>query len=231
MDTVADVVPENHPKRQYVELWGAPLVLNAWLRGACGALVVLVLALAGALAYVSYNVSHLKPIVVRIDAVGRAEAVSYDASTWKPQIPELRFFLTRFVKLHRERLRATVARDYPDSLLFLDGPLSGAILTGMAGREPVQTFAENPSADEVVIEVNNVTFSNLSQPPYQAAVDFVERSFPPNSQVPVKSDTFTAQVLFVFRDSVPNHYVPVNPLGLQITQFRVDQAFTSTRSH
>ena len=230
MDTVADLTPETHAKRQYVELWGAPLVLSAWLRGACGALALLVVVLAGALVYVTDHLSHLKPIVVRIDAVGRAEAVSYDDATWKPQIPELRFFLTRFVKLHRERLRSTVARDYPDSLLFLDGSLSNGILTGMNGREPVETFAENMTADEVVVEVTNVTFSNLSQPPYQAAVDFVERSFQPTSQVPVKAETFTAQVQFLFRDRIPNHYVPVNPLGLQITQFRVDQAFVSTRS-
>lgn len=231
MDTVADLQPERNATRQFVELWGAPLVLNAWLRGACIALVLLVLALAGALAVMSNHLAHFKPIVVRIDAVGRAEAVTYDAATWKPQIPELRFFLTRFVTLHRERLRATVARDYPDSLLFLDGPLSTAILTGMTGKEPVETFAENMAADEVVVEVSNVTFSNLSTPPYQAAVDFVEQSFQQHSQVPVKTEAFTAQVQFLFRDSIPNHYVPINPLGLHITQFRVDQAFVSTRRH
>ena len=46
------------------------------------------------------------------------------ASTYRPQAPELRYFLTRFVALHFSRLRATVQRDYPDSLFFLDPALA-----------------------------------------------------------------------------------------------------------
>ena len=34
---------------------------------------------------------------------------------------------------------------------------------------------------------------------------------------------------FVLRDGVPNDFVKVNPLGLQIVYFRVDQAFEGTR--
>jgi type IV secretory pathway component VirB8 len=34
-----------------------------------------------------------------------------------------------------------------------------------------------------------------------------------------------AQLTFVLKDQVPNAIVPVNPLGLAITYFRVDQAF------
>ena len=41
--------------------------------------------------------------------------------------------------------------------------------------------------------------------------------------------TYVAQVDFVMRDHVPNEFVRVNPLGLEITYFRVDQAFEETR--
>jgi hypothetical protein len=34
---------------------------------------------------------------------------------------------------------------------------------------------------------------------------------------------------FVLRDSVPNEFVRVNPLGLQIAYFRVDQAFEEAK--
>ena len=37
--------------------------------------------------------------------------------------------------------------------------------------------------------------------------------------------TFIAQIDFALRDRVPNEFVRVNPLGLQISYFRVDQAF------
>jgi hypothetical protein len=38
-----------------------------------------------------------------------------------------------------------------------------------------------------------------------------------------------AQVDFVFREHVPNEFVRVNPLGLEIRYFRVDQAFEESR--
>ena len=48
--------------------------------------------------------ANVKPLVVRIDDVGRAEAVAYDAATYQPQAPELRYFLTQFVVKHFSRL-------------------------------------------------------------------------------------------------------------------------------
>ena len=38
-------------------------------------------------------------------------------------------------------------------------------------------------------------------------------------------ETFVAQIAFVLRGQIPNAVIPVNPLGLTITYFRVDQAF------
>ncbi len=42
-------------------------------------------------------------------------------------------------------------------------------------------------------------------------------------------ETYVAQIDFVMRDAVPNAFMRVNPLGLQIAYFRVDQAFEDTR--
>ena len=42
-------------------------------------------------------------------------------------------------------------------------------------------------------------------------------------------ETHVAQVNFTLRDRVPNALIPVNPLGLQIGYFRVDQAFEEAR--
>ena len=42
-------------------------------------------------------------------------------------------------------------------------------------------------------------------------------------------ETLIAQVDFVLHEHVPNEFVRVNPLGLQIEYFRVDQAFEDRR--
>lgn len=75
----------------------------------------------------------------------------------------------------------------------------------------------------------NVTFADLSKPPYKASVDFDKRFFSPGTRHERKRETYVAQIDFVLRDAVPNTFIRVNPLGLQITYFRVDQAFEEVR--
>ena len=89
----------------------------------------------------------MKPLVVRIDDVGRAEAVQYDATAYQPQPPELRYFLTQFVVKHFSRIRSTVQREYPDSLFFLEPTLADATIAQNEQSRALETFLTNP-ADE-----------------------------------------------------------------------------------
>ena len=224
---VADVNPKSieNAKRQFVELYGSSLVLNTYLKIA----LVLVSLLALGLLFLNFRTqaqyANLKPLVIRIDSVGRAEAVAYDATSYKPQAPELRYFLTRFVTTHFSRLRATVQRDYPDSLFFLAPALADATISVNDRTRVIETFLTSPTADEVDIEVRNVTFGELETSPYKAAVDFDMLYFAPGTRQERRRETYVVQVDFLLRDAVPNAFVQVNPLGLQITHFRVDQAF------
>ena len=169
--------------------------------------------------------AHVKPLVIRIDEVGRAEALSYDATAYRPQDPELRYFLTRFVAMHFSRLRATVQRDYPNSLFFLDPALVDATINQNEQTRVLETFLTNPTDDEVDVDVRNVTFIELRTSPFKASVDFTKRYVGAGTRQERRQETFVAQIDFVLRDAVPNAFVRVNPLGLQITYFRVDQAF------
>lgn len=229
--TVADVNPKTleNAKRQFVELYGSALVVNTYLK------VALVLTSLVALGLVMLNfrtsarAANVKPLVIRIDSVGRAEAVAYDATTYKPQAPELRYFLTRFVALHFSRLRATIRRDYPDSLFFLDPALADATIAQNEQSRVIETFLTNASGEEIDVDVKNVTFTELSRPPYKASVDFDKRYVTPGTRQERKRETYVAQIDFILRDAVPNAFIRVNPLGLQITYFRIDQAFDEVR--
>ena len=95
----------------------------------------------------------------------------------------------------------------------------------MTARRVIETFLTSPTADEVDIEVKNVTFGELETSPYKAAVDFDMQYFAPGTRQERRRETYVLQVDFLLRDAVPNAFVRVNPLGLQITHFRVDQAF------
>jgi type IV secretory pathway component VirB8 len=56
-------------------------------------------------------------------------------------------------------------------------------------------------------------------------VDFDRVYYGPGSRQPRLRETAVARITFVLRDQIPNAVIPVNPLGLAVTYFRVDQAF------
>ena len=229
--TVADVNPKTleSAKRQFVELYGSALVMNTYLKIALLLVSLIAVGLLGLNFHTASRYANIKPLVIRIDDVGRAEAVAYDALAYRPQPPELRYFLTQFVVKHFSRVRATVQREYADSLFFLDPALADATMTQNEQTRAFETFVTNPSADEVDIAVQNVSLSELTKPPYKASVAFQKVFYTPGTRAERTHQTYVAQVDFVMRDHVPNEFVRVNPLGLQITYFRVDQAFEETR--
>ena len=144
--------------------------------------------------------------------------MQYDATAYQPQPPELRYFLTQFVVKHFSRIRATVQREYPDSLFFLEPTLADATIAQNEQSRVLETFLTNPSADEVDIVVQNVSLSELTKPPYKASVDVPEGALHARHAASSASrETYVAQVDFVLRDHVPNEFVRVNPLGLQVT--------------
>ena len=130
---------------------------------------------------------------------------------------------------HFSRIRATAQREYPDSLLFLEQSLADATIAQDQQSRSIETFVASRSADEVDIVVQNVSLSELSKSPYKASVTFQRVIYTPGTRHERNRQTFVAQIDFVFRDHVPNEFVRVNPLGLEIRYFRVDQAFEEAR--
>jgi type IV secretion system protein VirB5 len=229
--TVADLNPKTleNAKRQFVELYGSALVMNTYLKIALVLVSLVALGLLALNFHIAGKFADLKPLVVRIDDVGRAEAIQYDATKYQPQAPELRYFLTQFTVKHFSRIRATVQREYTDSLLFLDASLADATIAENERTRALEAFLANPAADEVDVVVQNVSLTELSKPPYKATVTFQKVLYAPGTRMEKARQTHVAQVDFVMRDHVPNAYVRVNPLGLQVTYFRVDQAFDEAR--
>ena len=229
--TVADLNPKTleNAKRQFVELYGSALVMNTYLKIALLLMSLLALGLLALNFRTQAKYATVKPLVVRIDDVGRAEAVQYDASSYQPQAPELRYFLSQFVVKHFSRIRATVQREYSDSLFFLDPALADATIAQNEQSRGMETFLTNPSADEVDIAVQNVSLSELTKSPYKASISFQKVLYTPGTRAERGRQTYVAQTDFVMRGHVPNAFVRVNPLGLQITYFRVDQAFEEPR--
>ncbi len=211
-------------KRQYLEQFGSTLVMNTYLKIAVLALSLVSMGLI-ALNVKTYRiVRNFKPLVIRINDVGRAQAVSYSEFEYHPQEAEIKYFLIDFVERYYGRMRATVRDNVARSLYYLDGRLASAIIEANKKTNAIETFLSNP-AEEIDIIVKNVSIEDLRTPPYRATVDFEKVYYSAADHTEMRREKYVGNFVFVVRDHVPNALVPVNPLGLTITYFREDQAF------
>lgn len=211
-------------RRQFVEFYGTPLIVNRNLRIALLSLSAVCLGLV-LLNLKTFQAFHdFKPLVIRINDIGRAEAVAYDSLTYQPRDAEIRYFLREFVTEHYSRRRATVRENYARSLYFLEGRLADVTIEANKKGKTIETFlaGEGP---EIEVAVKNVSIEDLRTSPYKATVDFEKIYYIYGNATVLKRETYTAHFVFIIKDRVPNSMIPVNPLGLTITYFREDQAF------
>lgn len=215
----------NEAKQLYLEKYGDAIVTNTYLK-----IAVALLALIG-LGLVVLNVKTIetfhnwRPLVIRVNGLGDAQAVDYRSLEYHPADPEAKYFLSEFCRLYYRRNRYTINDDFTKAMYFLDGKLANDIIEQSKQAGTINKFLTNPSAPQVDIDVQKVTLDPMTKPPYHAEVDFYRVEYNPADHSVLKKTLSTASFLYLFRRHVPNDLIPVNPLGLTITYFREDQAF------
>jgi type IV secretory pathway component VirB8 len=212
-------------KRLYLEQYGDPMVTNTYLKIALVLLSLVAVGLALVDLRTLRTFANFRPLVIRIDDVGRAEAINYHDLEYKPQDAEAKYFLSQFCALYYRRNRYTIQDDFSKSLYFLDGKLADGILDEYRKDDIVKKFLTNTSAPEIDVDVKKVALEELQNPPFRARVDFYMVYYSPADHSEIKRDLYTANFVFVFNSQVPNELIPINPLGLTITYFREDEAF------
>jgi type IV secretory pathway TrbF-like protein len=211
--------------QRYLEQYGAPIVTNTYLK-----LTILILAIVSLVTLSLFYraqmaLSTMKPLVIRINDVGRAEAIDYQNFAYRPQEAENRYFLSEWARDYYSRNHYTIRKDFTNALYFLNGDLQNAILEKYKKEKVIDSFLLNPSQPNIDIEVKNVAIEDLRLPPFRARIEFYKIFTSPLDHTEQKRELWTANVVYAFRDQVRNEMLPLNPLGLTITYFREDQAF------
>jgi type IV secretion system protein VirB5 len=198
-----------------------PRITNNYLRVA----LVCSLALSVGLVGLNFRTQSLQRerIVVRIDEVGRAQALGFSSLEYKPQAPEIKYFLTQFVHDYYGRNRATVRDDFQRSMSFLSSTLATVRMEEERKTKAIEKYLIG-DADDVQIQVNNIVLADLRKPPYVAQID-IEKLYRGRDGSEMKREKYVESVTFSFTNEVPNSMIPVNPLGLMVTYLREDQAF------
>ena len=227
MSTTTEVSPEiTRAAERYLEQYGDPLVVNTYLKVTILVLCIVCLSLS-ALVYKSQKaLASMHPMIVRINDVGRAEAIDYRNFQYRPQEAENKYYLSRWAELYFNRNRFTIERDQTNALYFLNGDVQRAVIDQERKNNTFMTYRNDSSLPYVDVEVKNVVLDDLRQSPYSARIEFEKVYTNPADHTELRRERWTASVTYVFRENVKNNELAVNPLGLTIVRFRADQAFS-----
>ena len=227
MTTATKPSPEiTRAAERYLEQYGEPLVMNTYLKVTILVLAVIAIALA-ALVFKSLKaLASMHPFIIRINDVGRAEAIDYRNFQYRPQEAENKYYLSRWAELYFSRNRFTIERDQTNALYFLNGDVQRVVIAQEQKDNIIQSYRNDSSLPYVDVEVRNVVLDDLRQSPYSARIEFEKVYTNPADHSELKRERWTASVTYVFRERVLNNELAVNPLGLTIVRFRADQAFS-----
>ena len=227
MSTTASHSPEiTRAAERYLEQYGDPIVMGTYLKVTILCLVVVCLVLAG-LTYKSQKaLASIHPMIVRINDVGRAEAIDYRNFAYRPQEAENKYYLSRWAELYFSRNRFTIERDQTNALYFLNSDVQHAVIEQERKDNFITTYRNDATLPYVDVEVKNIVLDDLRQSPYSARIEFEKVYTNPADHTELKRERWTASVTYVFRENVKNNELAVDPLGLTIVRFRADQAFS-----
>ena len=211
--------------REFAEIWGEQMHAARHLRVVTAVLAAAIVVLAVALARLAWA-PQPKPLVVRVDEVGRAEAVAYEAMEAQadPLDPTTGYFLHRFVVDHYSRRRATAEEYWTRSLRFLTPAVANEAYR--AAAEGVATAAAGLAAEELAVE--DVAVRILPQPaePHGAAATFDLVRLRAGEEV--ARESWSVSIRFGFLAEVPAELVVWNPMGIVISFLQGDRIVTST---
>ena len=206
---------------EYAEIWGEAIHTNRHLRVISGGLAIAVLLLIVVVIRI-VSVEPPRPIVVRVDEVGRAEAVSYDAMEAQadPLDPTTKYFLNRFIYDFYSRRRATVAENWSRSLRFLSTELANASFRSES--QNVALLAAGGARDELQVSRVILRIQPNPQQPHSATADFDLVRMEMAREV--SRERWTLSLQFLFLEEIPPDLIASNPMGIIINYLQGDRA-------
>jgi type IV secretion system protein VirB5 len=195
-----------------------------------GTLSVLLLGSFGAIV----SLAH-KPIVnryIRIDEMGRAQAIQYSDLNYSPREGEVRTYLTDWANYRYTVNRDTISKKYPLNYFFFSQLLSTQLMSE-DNRNHMVSQVMAGQIEQSDVEVRNVTITSMAEEQVQgvrmsrgtALVNIdklfsVRNSHEPRTEHWMLSVTYYLNPKQVSEQSrVFPQFETINPLGMTITEF------------
>ena len=176
-----------------------------------------------------------RPLVnryIRIDEMGRAQAIQYSDLNYSPREGEIRTYLTDWTNYRYTISHDTIAKKYPLNYYFLSGNLASQLMTEDYQNHLVsQVIAGQVESSDV--QVRNVTITSMSEEMVQGAriargnaLVTIDRVYSlQNSREPRTEHWLLSVTYYLNPKQVSDQakifpqFETINPLGLTITEF------------
>jgi type IV secretion system protein VirB5 len=199
-----------------------------WLILACGTVL-----LCGSM-WLNFSLAR-RPLVnryVRIDEMGRAQAIQYSDLNYSPREGEVRTYLNDWVNYRFTINHDTIAKKYPLNYYFLSQTLAAQLMTEDNQNHLVSQVVGG-QIEQSDVEVKNVTITSLSQETIQGAVlargtalIVLDRIYSPTHSHQPRTEHWMLSLTYYLNPKqvsdqakIYPQYEFINPLGLTITEF------------
>jgi type IV secretion system protein VirB5 len=176
-----------------------------------------------------------RPVVdryIRIDEMGRAQAIQYSDLNYSPREGEVRTYLMDWANYRYTISRDTIAKKYPLNYYFLSQTLASQLMTE-DNQSHLVSQVVGGQVEQSDVNVKNVTITSMSLETVQGAVMArgtalvaVDRLYSPLHSREPRTEHWMLSVTYYLNPKqvsdqakVYPQYEFINPLGLTITEF------------
>ena len=184
--------------------------------------------------WMNFSLAH-RPIAnryIRIDEMGRAQAIQYADLSYSPREGEVRTYLTDWANYRYTISRDTIAKKYPLNYYFMAQPLASRLMLEDNTNHLVSQVAAG-QVEQSDDEVKNVTITSMSQETLQGAemargtalIALDKLYSAQNSREPRTEHWLLSVTYYLNPKQVSDQarifpqFETINPLGLTITEF------------
>lgn len=190
----------------------------------------------------NFSLAH-RPVTnryIRIDEMGRAQAIQYSDLNYTPREGEVRTYLTDWANYHFTINRDTIATKYPLNYYFLSQSLASKLME-QDNHDHLVSQVMAGQIEQSDVEVKDVTITSMSVQKIQGgnmangtALIAIDRIYAPDHSRQPRTEHWMLSVTYYLNPAqvsdqakVFPQFETINPLGLTITQFHENEVSVS----
>src|ERR1700727_3836685 len=182
----------------------------------------------------NFSLAH-RPIAnryIRIDEMGRAQAIQYTDLNYSPREGEVRTYLTDWANYRYTVNREVIAKKYPLNYYFLSQPLAAQLMASDNQNHLVSQVSAG-QVESGDVQVRNVTITSMSEEMVQGArvargtaLLTLDKLYSEQTSHQPRTEHWLLSVTYYLNPKqvsdqakIYPQYEFINPLGLTITEF------------